>query len=91
MVFLKENLTGDHYHWLGQFKNPEISTAPDRHFFDRTDGNQILNLINYFGNYVDKLTIAYGQNIELLLSKELPAQIKSEIAAFNWLKGVYLY
>jgi hypothetical protein len=66
-------------------------SVPDRRIFDRLNGNQILYLINYFGHSIGKLTIEFGQRIENLISKELPLELKSEIAVFNWLRAKYLY
>jgi hypothetical protein len=65
--------------------------APDRRIFDRLNGNQILYLINFFGYAIGKLTVESGQKIENLISKELPAELKSETAVFNWLRDRYLY
>ena len=91
MTFLREHLISDHYNWSAEKGHHPLTNSPDRRFFDRTNGNQILYIINSFGYSVGKLTINDGQRIESLIIKELPSELKSEIAVFNWLKGKYLY
>jgi hypothetical protein len=91
MQFLKEHLTGTHYDWSIEARHKELMNIPDRRIFNRLNGNQILYLINFFGYSIGKLTIELGQRIENLISKELPLELKSEIAVFNWLRGKYLY
>jgi len=91
MQFLKEHLKGTHYNLSTEARHKELMSAPDRRIFDRLNGNQMLYLINFFGYSIGKLTIELGQKIENLISKELPVELKSEIAVFNWLRGKYLY
>ena len=91
MLFLKEHLTCNHYDWSTKIQHKEVMSAPDRRRFDRLNGNQLLYLINSFGHSIGKLTIDDGQRIENLIMKELPPDLKSEIAVFNWLKEKYLY
>jgi hypothetical protein len=91
MLFLKEHLINDHYNWSTETSRRAVADSPNRRFFDRLNGNQILYLINFYCYLIDNLTIADGQRIENLIVKELPAELKSEIAAFNWLREQYLY
>jgi hypothetical protein len=90
MLFLKEHLVSHHYDWTTESRH-KIIASPDRRLFDRSNGNQILYLINFFGYSVGNLTINDGQRIESLIIKELPAELKSEISVFNWLREKYLY
>jgi len=90
MLFLKEHLVSHHYDWTTESRHKTIA-SPDRRLFDRSNGNQILYLINFFGYSVGNLTINDGQRIESLIIKELPAELKSEISVFNWLREKYLY
>jgi hypothetical protein len=91
MQFTKEHLVNGHYDWSLAIANKSILNTPDRRFFDRRNGNQILFIINFFGYAVGNLTIAEGQRIEDLILNHLPSQLKSEISVFNWLRGKYLY
>jgi hypothetical protein len=91
MQFTKEYLINKHYNWSTESTRNAIPYTPDRRFFDRLNGNQILYLINFFGYSVGNLTIDDGQRIEELIMNQLPAELKSEIAVFNWLRGKYLY
>ncbi|HEY4150144.1 MAG TPA: hypothetical protein VGM41_14495 [Chitinophagaceae bacterium] len=90
MIFLKEHLTGHHYSWTGS-ANTLFTGDPSRRLFDRLNGDQVLFIINFFGQSVGKLTLFDGQKVEELILKELPENIKSEMAVFNWLREVYLY
>jgi len=91
MLFLKEHLAGDHYNWQTEIKHEKLTSAPDRRRFDPLNGNQLLYIINFFGIDVGKLSMADGLKIESLVGIELPQELKSEIAVFNWLKRQYLY
>jgi hypothetical protein len=90
MIFLKEHLTGQQYSWTGS-TNALFTGDPSRRLFDRLNGDQVLFIINFFGQSVGKLTLFDGQKVEELILKELPENIKSEMAVFNWLREVYLY
>jgi hypothetical protein len=91
MEFTKDHLINKHYDWSTETRLNVISGSPDRRLFDRFNGNQILYLINSFGQSVGNITIDDGQRIEDLISKELPLELKSEKAVFNWLIERYLY
>jgi len=91
MSFTKDHLINKHYDWSIKPMHNAITDTPDRRLFDRQNGNQILYIINFFGHSVGNLTIDDGQKIEDLIMNQLPAELKSEIAVFNWLLGKYLY
>lgn len=91
MEFTKEHLINNHYDWSTEITRNVIRSSPDRRLFDRLNGNQILYLINFFGHSTGKITIDDGQRIEDIIKKELPAELKSEKAVFNWLIEKYLY
>ncbi|MGN6619310.1 MAG: hypothetical protein ACTHJ5_19195 [Ilyomonas sp.] len=89
MFFQKQHLSQDNYHWApGNYETPDV---PTRKSFDRYNGDQLLHMINCFGTSIGKLSIDDGQKIEALIRTQLPLEVKSEIAVFNWLKGKYLY
>lgn len=88
MTFLKQHLHEDNYTWSLQF---EESGTPSRKRFDRYNGDQLLHIINCFGDKVGKLSISDGERIEKLIRSELPLETKSELAVFNWLQEKYLY
>lgn len=90
MLFQKEHLINNDYHWpsTSPTKNQE---NPGRCYFDRFDGNQILFMINLFSNIIAKFSLNDGQKIETLIIHELPLDVKSEVSVFNWLRGKYLY
>ncbi|MDB5232153.1 MAG: hypothetical protein JWN76_2958 [Chitinophagaceae bacterium] len=91
MVFQKQHLISDSYHWSPDANNKSVSGDPARRYFDKNNGEQILFIINCFGESIGKLSVNDGRRLEELILKELPSDMKSELAVFNWLKGKYLY
>lgn len=90
MIFLKEYLQNNHYHWTGGTNHSSGNNEPDRRIFDRFNGNQVLFLINYFGQSIGKMSLSEGQRIEELIFTKLPFETKSELSVYNWLRGIYL-
>jgi hypothetical protein len=91
MEFLKEHLHRAHYTWVSNLNHSVYASGPDRRIFDRFNGNQVLFIINYFGKLLGRLSLRDGREIEELIFVQLPEDMKSELAVFNWLRGVYLY
>ncbi len=91
MYFSKEHLVNDHYNWLTTLKESLYTGAPGRRLFDRFNGDQVLFIINCFGESIGKLTLDDGRKMEELISTQLPENTRSEVAVFNWLRGIYLY
>lgn len=88
---MKEHLLSRHYSWPIDTTDPASAEAPARRLFDRYNGNQVLRMINFFGNSIGKLTIQDGRRLEELIEKQMPDSVKSEQAVFNWLRSAYLY
>lgn len=90
-VFLKEHLVSHHYHWPADMQHAVYTGEPGRRSFDRFNGDQVLYLINYFGQSVGKLSLTDGQKLEELILQQLPADVKSEKSVFHWLRGIYFH
>jgi hypothetical protein len=89
LKYLKEFLVGQ-YNW--PVENGTMYTGvPSRRIFDRSNGNQILFIINCFYDSIGYNSDNTGKKLEELISTQLPQEMKSELAVFNWLKGVYMY
>jgi hypothetical protein len=91
MIFLKEHLGKNNYEWGTELNHSVQNNEPDRRIFDRSNGYQVLFIINCFGRSLGKLTVTDGLKIEDLISSHLPKEAKSELSVFNWLREVYLY
>ena len=91
MFFLKEHLLTRHYHWANVAGAYRYTGEPGRKLFDPFNGNQVLYIINFFGKSLGKLSLTDGHKLEDLIIRQLPEDIRSELAVFNWLRGVYLY
>jgi hypothetical protein len=90
MIFLREHLHSTNYEWATGFSHSRDNSEPDRRLFDRFNGNQVLFLINYWGQSIGQFNISDGRRIEELISNQLPLEVKSEKSVFNWLRGIYL-
>lgn len=89
MKYLKEHLVHQ-YSW--PHHTASIYTGmPSRRLFDPYNGVQVLFIINCFYDLIGLTSIQAGRKLEKLIYTQLPAEIKSELAVFNWLKGIYLY
>jgi hypothetical protein len=90
MAFLKEQLVNNHYWWKSSGVDKSFIGEPSRRLFDRFNGDQVLYLINSLGRVIGSLTTGDGLALEELISKRLPIDMKSELSAYNWLRGAYL-
>lgn len=91
MHFLKEHLAGHHYYWNTISDTTAFTGTPGRRLFDPFNGQQVLYIINYFGQSIGILTEEAGRTLEEMMLKQLPEEVKSEVAVFNWLRVQYLY
>jgi hypothetical protein len=91
MLFQKEHLQSDQYRWDNTASHSLYASEPDRRIFDRSNGNQVLFLINCFGKSLGRMTLRDGHKIEELILTQLPESTKSELSVYNWLRGIYLY
>ena len=86
MPFLKEDLLSHEYHW--DILNQSLfSGTPSRRPFNRFNGNQVLFLINFYGSQAEKFSVGEGRKMEELINNQIPAEARSEISVFNWLRG----
>lgn len=85
MKFSKDNLLYNNYSW------PQVASTeaifPSRKSFDRSNGWQVINLINFSNRGLenDKEILGRGHLIEDLLLCRLPLQHCSEVSVCNWL------
>ncbi len=85
MPFVKEDLAGDHYDWSNA---DSFNGSPSRRLFDRSNGNQVLFIINSFGSLSERFSIQECRQVEELISAQMPTDIKSEMSVYNWLRGL---
>ena len=88
MTFSKEDLASEHYTWSNNPDSVLFTGQPSRRVFDRFNGDQVLFLINFYGSMAEKFTVQEGRRIEDLIFNQLPSDAKSEMAVFNWLRGL---
>ena len=85
MSFSKEHLKGV-YNWSSETDLPVFDGQASRRLFDRSNGNQVLFLINLLLDNSESFSIDDGQKIESLITNKLPFQQSSELTVFNWLQ-----
>ncbi|HRG81465.1 MAG TPA: hypothetical protein PLO99_03065 [Chitinophagaceae bacterium] len=85
MHFLKQDLDGGHYHWTSGDEHL-YTGQPSRRKFDKFNGNQVLFLINFYSSLSERVSLKEGKNIERRIQDELPEDVKSEVAVFNWIR-----
>ena len=88
MPFLKEDLAYTHYTWKPANGSLVFTGQPTRRLFDRFDGEQVLFIINFYGDIADKFSVKEGREMEEMINNRLPLEAKSEISVFNWLRSV---
>jgi hypothetical protein len=86
MLFQKEDLEGTEYYWIEK-EIAMYNGQPSRRSFDKFNGNQVLFLINFYSTLSETFTVTEGRSIEKRIKNDLPEDIKSEIAVFNWIKN----
>lgn len=89
MKYLKEHLVYE-YNWKAQVTS-QYEGTPSRRLFDPSNGAQMLFIINCFYEWVGPTSVLVVKRLEELICSQLPPEMKSELAVFNWLKGVYLH
>jgi len=87
MSFEKQDLVGTHYSWT-ENDTSVFTGQPSRRIFDRSNGNQVLFLINFYGSQSDKFTPEEGKILEQRIQDEMPLEIKSEISVLHWLRDI---
>lgn len=82
-------MRGDHYTW--KEKNDAVKKKyegdPSRRLFDKLNGEQVLFLVNFYcAAQPNGFTLQHARIAEWEITHHLPADIKSELSVFNWLK-----
>lgn len=87
MHYNKEDMALTHYQWENNAAAslPVFTGAPSRRVFDTLNGQQVLFLINYYLNAVDRFSIAEARQLENQIAQKLLLGIRSERSVFNWL------
>jgi hypothetical protein len=86
MKFRKEHLESRHYNWA---LNSHIFTGkPSRRIFDRSNGDQVLFIINSYASMFDSFSLEEAKKLEERILHELPIGITSELSVLHWLQTV---
>lgn len=90
MHFLKTDMEFTHYRWENEPVDfsAALSKEPTRKPFDPYNGMQVLYMINYFLEAVEKFSAREARIIESIIAHQLPKNMKSERSVYNWLVQV---
>ena len=81
-MFNKSDLTL-FYNWNTDASCPNLSGTPDKSFFNKNEGNEVLYIINLLSFVEDSCDLERAEN---LIRNYMPLNIKSQIDVFNWLE-----
>jgi hypothetical protein len=87
VLFAKSNLYYKDYAWTVYSKNdPKISGKPDDTLFDRTEGHEMLYLINKLMMIWSYRFVNTGNKIEKLIHDKLPANHNNQEEVKDWVE-----
>ncbi|MFN4315662.1 MAG: hypothetical protein ACK4E0_15285 [Chitinophagaceae bacterium] len=88
MLFSKDDMSFVHYRWDTEEEPASIvyKGKPSTREFDPFNGNQVLYLINQYGELNGELSIKQARIIESLIAHQLPEGSHTESAVFNWIQ-----
>lgn len=84
MILQKNNLDIYRYHWTASDEE-RFKGQPTRRTFDKTNGYQVLSLINNLCILNERFTLVEVREAEQKIWTDLPDKNQSEITVFNWL------
>lgn len=87
MLFSRADMKFVHYRWDTDEEPASLvySGEPSRREFDPFNGNQVLFLINCYGEANGGITQREAHRMETMLAHELPETLRSERSVFNWI------
>lgn len=75
------------YNWSADSgDNPKLRGEPDDSLFDRTEGYEVLYLINKFGEATGRTKVYDGNKAEKLINEKLPGNVRSQVRVKKWLE-----
>ncbi len=83
MHFEKQDLNIDLYRW--STSDQLYEGLPSRRSFDKSNGAQVLFLVNHYALFDEQLNLEQLPRLEYLLHSDLPVDAKSEISVFKWM------
>lgn len=88
ILFSRRNLHYTDYKWTAYIPNdPRVNGRPDHTAFNKTEGNEMVYLINKLMMIWDYRFANTGNKMEKLIHDKLPAEISSQEDVQSWLKS----
>lgn len=85
-TFTKDGLTYT-YHWSQYEKNdPRVSGLPDSTAFNRTEGMEVLYIINSLTDHLAYGVDCFGNKVEKMIHDLLPQEIVSQQDTVRWIQ-----
>jgi len=86
-LFSKSNLIYKDYTWTAiPSGDPRVKGRPDATAFNRTEGNEVVYLINKLMLLWDYRFVNTGNKMEKLIHDRLPAELTSQQQVQDWIK-----
>lgn len=74
------------YNWTsGHSDNPKLRGEPDNSLFNRSEGYEVLYIINKFLNKRGLISVGSGNKAERLLHEKLPSKIYTQVEVIAFL------
>jgi hypothetical protein len=87
ILFSRRNLFYNDYTWTANAPNdPRTSGKPDETLFNRTEGNEVVYLINKLMMLWDYRFSNTGNKMEKLIHDKMPADITTQAGVQRWIK-----
>src|SRR4051812_16483993 len=75
-----------HYSWTAiPGDNPRVSGLPDSTFFSRTEGYEVVYLINKYAEMHNLTQLAEGLKVERMIKTALPGEVRSQANVRQWI------
>jgi hypothetical protein len=86
-IFMKSDLVYDDYQWSHyESTDAKISGPPDATIFNRTEGEEVLYIINVLAGHLAWDPRSFGQKVEQLIRGKLPDTITRQDETIQWIK-----
>lgn len=87
ILFSKRNLFYKDYNWTTYLNtDPRVHGKPDGTLFNRSEGNEVVYLINKLMVLWDYRFSNTGNKMEKLIHDSLPSDVKSQEEVKDWVK-----
>jgi hypothetical protein len=88
--YKKEHMIYQDYNWFSKYKktDPRICGKPDSTIFSRSEGNEMLYMVNKCGkSWGWSHDLFAMQRLENIIREKVPAEVQTQIEVYNWIQN----